>query len=180
MTNLIKHWIFYVQQNQRIKHSFEMELNVLSRVQIISNPPTLSSIVHVTGNFFCFSTCRLTSIFIGHFTYISMGFWRSFLPFIFTNFWLDPPFFNHYERPYYNFIGHFWLCLFKYRFDFLAISKTEFLMSRNEIFYQNFFYLATYWILAYIFNCQIHIQENDNFGTKYCYSSQTPSEWFKR
>ena len=49
MTNLIKHWIFYVQQNQRIKHSFEMELNVLSRVQIISNPPTLSSIVHVTG-----------------------------------------------------------------------------------------------------------------------------------
>ena len=88
MTNLIKHWIFYVQQNQRIKHSFEMELNVLSRVQIISNPPTLSSIVHVTGKkCFVFLTGRLTGIFIGHFTYISMGifgrFCRSFLPFYF-------------------------------------------------------------------------------------------------
>ena len=68
MTNLIKHWIFYVQQNQRIKHSFEMELNVLSRVQIISNPPTLSSIVHVTGKkCFVFLTGHLTDISIGIF-----------------------------------------------------------------------------------------------------------------
>ena len=31
-------------------------------------------------------------------------------------------------------------------------------MIWNEIFYQNFFYLATYWIFAYILNCQIHIR----------------------
>ena len=47
--NLIKLWIFYVQQNQRIKPSFEMEPNALSRVQMVWNQPTLLFTVHVIG-----------------------------------------------------------------------------------------------------------------------------------
>ena len=115
---------------------------------------------------FCFFNRSFNGYFHRSFYVYFYGYFRPFLSVIsavlfsltFGYFNVDLPFFNHYDRPYYNFIGHFWLCLFKYRFDFLAISKTEFLMSRNEIFYQNFFYLATYWILAYIFNCQIHIR----------------------